>query len=286
MTTVYRSERISSSSTSPRFCLVSQCHEKQSCVILLCGVRSGMSCETPGCGRWQSASFGSTLRTLFDIFQLRASYRIVDHRERQIAPHSLCFDLSAQRLYCGFEDAIEVFDLARPGEGTRIPTTPSKKSKDGLKGIVSALAFSASFTADESFFAAGTFTPTEDNIALFSDAQREPLMYVGGGPSAGVTQVDHLPKKNQTLVLKFVQLKFNPMKPHILYAGYRGHASGLVYSWDTRSNVDQPLEIFQTLNQQQPRTNQKMRFDLDVAGRLLSIGDKVREDLYLSTGVN
>jgi hypothetical protein len=38
------------------------------------------------------------------------------------------------RLYCGFEDAIEVFDLTRPGEGTRLMTTPSKKSKDGLKG--------------------------------------------------------------------------------------------------------------------------------------------------------
>lgn len=115
----------------------------------------------------------------------------MDHRERQIAPHSLSFDPSAQRLYCGFEDAIEVFDLLRPGEGTRIPTTPSKKSKDGLKGIVSALAFSPSFTGDESFFAAGTFTPTEDNIALFSDARQEPLMYVGGGPRAGVTQVGH-----------------------------------------------------------------------------------------------
>lgn len=40
------------------------------------------------------------------------------------------------RLYCGFEDAIEVFDISRPGEGTRISTTPSKKSKDGLKGMV------------------------------------------------------------------------------------------------------------------------------------------------------
>ena len=38
------------------------------------------------------------------------------------------------RLYCGFEDAIEIFDVQRPGEGERLPTTPSKKSKDGLKG--------------------------------------------------------------------------------------------------------------------------------------------------------
>ena len=95
----------------------------------------------------------------YNIVQLRASYRIVDHRERQIAPHSLVFNLTAQklvlreylyvsfliifypRLYCGFEDAIELFDLSRPGEGTRLHTTPSKKSKDGLKGRLFRLIF-------------------------------------------------------------------------------------------------------------------------------------------------
>jgi len=153
------------------------------------------------------------------------SYKIVDHRERQIAPHSLAFNLTAQklviysppfcdfikcpcRLYCGFEDAIEVFDLSRPGEGTRLHTTPSKKSKDGLKGeillllclfsltrvfhiqgIISSLAFSPSYSLDECFYAAGSFTPTDSNIAMFSDAKEEPIMYVGGGPRAGVTQV-------------------------------------------------------------------------------------------------
>ncbi|KAF8170578.1 hypothetical protein BJ912DRAFT_861136, partial [Pholiota molesta] len=196
--------------------------------------------------------------------RLRASYKIVDHRERFIAPHSLAFNLTAQKLYCGFEDAIEVFDLSRPGEGTRISTTPNKKSKDGLKGIISALAFSPSYTAEEAFYAAGSFTPTAHNIALFSDAQAEPLMYVGGGPRAGVTQ-----------------LRFNPMQPHILYAGYRGHASGLIYSWDIRANVDAPLEIFRksssaTLTSEggTQRTNQRMHFEVDVAGRLLSVGDQ------------
>ena len=29
--------------------------------------------------------------------QLRASYRIVDHRERQIAPHSVAFNVGANR---------------------------------------------------------------------------------------------------------------------------------------------------------------------------------------------
>lgn len=80
----------------------------------------------------------------------------MDHRERQVAPHSMAFNCTATQLktfyfnpycyfdvnfyylfslYCGYEDAIEVFDFQRPGEGTKIPTTPSKKSKEGMKGI-------------------------------------------------------------------------------------------------------------------------------------------------------
>jgi len=51
------------------------------------------------------------------------------------------------------------------------------------------LAFSPSYSPDECFYAAGSFNPTESNIAMFSDAKQEPIMYVGGGPRAGVTQV-------------------------------------------------------------------------------------------------
>ena len=76
------------------------------------------------------------------------------------------------------------------------------------------------------------------------------------------------------------QLQFNPMKPHVLYAAYRGCGTGLVYSWDIRSDVDTPLEIFQVSSvakaKSDVRTNQKMRFDIDIGGRFLSIGDHVR----------
>ncbi|KAF5376708.1 hypothetical protein D9615_007827 [Tricholomella constricta] len=155
--------------------------------------------------------------------RLRASYRIVDHRERQIAPHSLAFNISAERLYCGFEDAVEVFDVNRPGEGTRLPTTPSKKSKDGLKGIISALAFVPSQGSD--MYAAGSLSPTLSNIAMFSEAHgAEPVMFVSGGPPAGVTQIN-----------------FNPARPHMMYAAYRRH--GAIYSWDIRSNVDAPVKV-------------------------------------------
>lgn len=162
-----------------------------------------------------------------------------------------------------------------------MPTTPSKKAKDGLKGIVSALAFSPSYSPDESFFAAGSFTPTTHNIAMFSDAQSDPLMYLGGGPQAGVTQVSvRCPRVHRPLAY-WRQLRFNPLRPHILYAGYRGHASGTMYSWDVRSNVDVPVEIFRTSDPDDAkpavRSNQKMYFDIDCAGRFLSTGDQVHQ---------
>ncbi|KAG1810493.1 WD40-repeat-containing domain protein [Suillus plorans] len=188
--------------------------------------------------------------------RLRASYPIIDHRERFIAPHSLAFNLTADKLYCGFEDAIEIFDIQQPGEGDRLPTTPSKKSKDGLKGIISSIAFSSSYD----YYAIGSLTPSSqamDNIALYSESSQAAIMPVGGADShSGVTQ-----------------LKFNPTKPHILYAAFRRHDA--IYAWDLRSDTSVPVKVFKAApGPRKTRTNQKIEFDIDYAGRWLSVGDQ------------
>ncbi|KAI0820143.1 WD40-repeat-containing domain protein, partial [Trametes gibbosa] len=204
--------------------------------------------------------------------RLRASYKIVDHRERQIAPHSLAFNPSANRLYCGFEDAIEVFDVNCPGEGTRLRTTPSKKSRDGLKGIISALAFAPDMSS--ALYAAGTLSPSSpssSNISLFSeDTGEAPVMFLGAedrrhGASYGVRA-------------SVSQLMFNPARPHLLYASFRRMDS--ILCWDIRSDVGQPLQIFTITpmpisgNERRPATNQRLRFDTDYGGRWLSVGDQ------------
>ncbi|KAH9851206.1 WD40-repeat-containing domain protein [Lenzites betulinus] len=206
--------------------------------------------------------------------RLRASYKIVDHRERHVAPHSLAFNPSVNRLYCGFEDAIEVFDVNRPGEGTRLHTTPSKKSRDGLKGIISALAFAPDMSSG--LYAAGTLSPsspTSSNIALFSeDTGEAPVMFLGaddrrGGAGYGVRA-------------SVSQLMFNPARPHLLYASFRRMDS--IYCWDIRADVSRPLEVFTTAptstsgeeRTRRPATNQRMRFDIDYGGRWLSVGDQ------------
>jgi len=189
--------------------------------------------------------------------QLRASYSIVDHRERQIAPHCLSFNANATKIYCGFEDAIEIFDVHRPGndEGTRLYTTPSKKTKDGLKGIISSIAFCPDQTNE--YFAAGTLTPSDFNIALFSESTGEKaLSWVGCEELRGSVS----------------QLKFNPTNPTILYASFR--RSALIYSWDLRGDTSTPLQVFQA-SELGPReiSNQKLMFDIDYAGRWLGVGD-------------
>ncbi|KAG9308106.1 hypothetical protein JVU11DRAFT_12538 [Chiua virens] len=197
--------------------------------------------------------------------RLRASYPIVDHRERYVAPHSLAFNLSGERLYCGFEDAIEVFDVQRPSEGERLPTTPSKKSKDGLKGIVSTLAFSYS----PEYYAAGSLTPashTSDNIALFNESTLESVWSIGGvaeWEKGGVTQ-----------------LLFNPTRPHILYAAFR--RSERLWSWDLRGDTSVPLCCFSrgigsNGSGNKNLTNQKLRFDVECTGRWLASGNQVGE---------
>jgi hypothetical protein len=65
------------------------------------------------------------------------------------------------------------------------------------------------------------------------------------------------------------------MKPHILYAAYRASGTGSIYSWDIRSNVDLPIEVFQAPESGIGKTNQRLRFDVDLGGRMLGVGDQV-----------
>ncbi|KAF8550970.1 hypothetical protein OG21DRAFT_1418815 [Imleria badia] len=195
--------------------------------------------------------------------RLRASYPIVDHRERYVAPHSLAFNMTVDKLYCGFEDAIEIFDVQRPGEGKRLPTTPSKKSKDGLKGIISTLAFSCS----PEYYAAGSLTPpsrVSDNIALFNESALEPVLSIGGvtgWEKGGVTQ-----------------LMFNPTRPHILYAAFR--RSERLWSWDLRGDPSVPLccfsrKVVSNESGHKNLTNQRRQFDVEGTGKWLAYGNQL-----------
>ena len=153
--------------------------------------------------------------------KLRASYPIVDHRERQIAPHCLAFNMLGTRSCssCLFGRRCTkrhrtgcIADLStrsrcltlgvralEHGSRPHHPKRAETDSKAGgsqydpllhltlTPGIISALAFSPSYDSD--FYAAGSLAATSGNIALFSGEEAVPTHYVDGGPAAGVTQV-------------------------------------------------------------------------------------------------
>ena len=95
------------------------------------------------------------------------------------------------RIYAGFDSSIEVFSVHRPGTGTRILTSPNKKSKDGMKGIISSISVSPSGTV----YAVGSLSPSVGPIAIYDTGTDEVGLYLGLGDEEqktvrrGVTQV-------------------------------------------------------------------------------------------------
>ncbi|KAG1240106.1 hypothetical protein G6F68_017986 [Rhizopus microsporus] len=55
-----------------------------------------------------------------------ASYSVIDHCERYIGPNVITFHPDGSKIYCGYENMIEIFDVHRPGnESDKIPTIPT-----------------------------------------------------------------------------------------------------------------------------------------------------------------
>ena len=75
------------------------------------------------------------------------------------------------------------------------------------------------------------------------------------------------------------------MKPHMLYASFR--RCGSIYAWDLRggSADGEPLYKYRFVQsdlsgmQDEKMTNQRLRFDIDIGGRWLGIGNQVRSFL-------
>ncbi|WWC67852.1 uncharacterized protein I206_101769 [Kwoniella pini CBS 10737] len=181
--------------------------------------------------------------------RIRASYPIIDHRERFLAPHSLAFNSSATKLYCGHENAIEVFDIASPGydQGDRLKLVYAKKEKGGQRGIISTISFCPDYSGT---FAAGTFSG-KGSVALYSeDTGSTPLAHVEGLVGGGVTQIG-----------------WHPLNPNMMFVASRRSTQIQIY--DTR-DLTAPV----TSLQRHGTSNQRLSFDVDPWGRWLSSGDE------------
>lgn len=155
----------------------------------------------------------------------------------------MAFHPSLSKLYCGCSSFIEIIDLAS-SSSTRLKTTFTKSSKDGQKGIISALAFAPGATGD--FVAAGF----DGSVGMYTE-DGELEGWLGGVEGGGVTQ-----------------LSYHPLNPALLFVASR--RSDVIQVYDLH-NPSQPLHILP----RKGRTNQRLRFDIDVWGRWLASGDEV-----------
>ena len=90
---------------------------------------------------------------------------------------------------------------------------------------------------------------------------------------------------------------FNPFQPHLLYASFR--RGDAVWCWDVRGNGARPVQILdpslptpgdvtatggteeQPARPSIPKTNQRLKFDVDICGSRLGVGDQVNQSPHL-----
>lgn len=182
--------------------------------------------------------------------RLRASYPLVDHRERMVAPHSMLFSQDGTSLYASHEGAIEIFDISRPGcPGERYKTSPKRRSRDGLKGIISTLASDPTRTG---LLAAGSFS---GQIGIYDTLASElsPQMIFHSTEHTGITQV-----------------KFHLLNERVLFTASR--RSNSIKCWDLRYAA----ACFHTFHRP-GHTNQRLSFDIDYSGLNLATGAQDRK---------
>lgn len=187
--------------------------------------------------------FASTSRQnpvhMWDAFtgELRCSYRAYDHVDELVAATCLAFSCTGEKLYCGFNKTIRIFDVANPGRCFEERSTRA----EGQPGIVSCIAVNPS---DQKIYAAGSYLKT---IAVYAEPTGNQLFRIEG-QVGGVTH----------LVFSKDGLK--------LFSG--GRKDPDIVCWDMRF----PGRVFFSVKRQVV-TNQRIYFDLDETDKFLMSGN-------------
>ncbi|CAI2175811.1 1769_t:CDS:10 [Funneliformis geosporum] len=178
---------------------------------------------------------------LWDAYtgKVRCSYTIIDHRDEVVGPNALTFNLDGSKIYCGYKNMIKIFDSHRPGrDGEDVKTTPSRKR------IISCL----SFNPDRSgLYAAGSYSQT---IGLYDESNNELCCVLQG--------------TKKEIIGDITQVQFSRDGKYLFSASRK---DDFIRCWDIRNTG----EILYKL-QRSGNTNQRLSFDIDIAGSYLVTG--------------
>ncbi|KAL6843535.1 hypothetical protein ACP4OV_026597 [Aristida adscensionis] len=170
--------------------------------------------------------------------ELRCTYRAYDAMDEIAAALSISFNSTGAKLFAGYNKAIRVFDVHRPGRD--FEQYSLSKGGDGPTGIVSSI----SFSPHNGMLAVGSYSQT---TAVYAESNMEPL-YVLHGQLGGVTQVLFSKDGNY------------------LYTG--GRKDPYILCWDLRNTVDIVYKLYRSAD----TTNQRIYFDIEPCGRHLATG--------------
>ena len=186
--------------------------------------------------------------------KLSAGYLARRHTEEIDSALSVCFSPCGTKVCGGYNRAIRVFHVDRPGSDClAIQTSPTRKSRWGLRGLLSSLAFGPAQASMGSVLAAGSYG---GRIGLFDLREYDPssslLLY---GHGTGVSQV-----------------RWSPCG-RMLFSG--GRRDGDVLCWDLRMTADQQ-DSSRLLCRfpRDARTNQRVQIDVHRSGCYLLTGGR------------
>ncbi|KAM3311117.1 hypothetical protein ACQJBY_031661 [Aegilops geniculata] len=170
--------------------------------------------------------------------ELRCTYRAYDAMDEITAALSISFNSTGSKLFAGYNKAIRVFDVHRPGRD--FEQYSLLKGGEGPTGIVSSI----SFSPQNGMLAVGSYSQT---TAVYAEGNMEPL-YVLHGQLGGVTQVLFSKDGNY------------------LYTG--GRKDPYILCWDIRNTVDIVYKLYRSCD----TTNQRVQFDIEPCGKHLATG--------------
>lgn len=249
---------------------------------------------------------------LYDAYtgKVRATYRPYNRLDEMESPTTICYANNGQQIVTGgfrTDRMLHLFDLNRPGRDSTMTFKlgKTKRSKDGQKGLVSALAVAP---VQQNLLAVGTYSP--GSIYLYDlRAQSTPVSelvvdgtcVVGHGKSHSRKRKHFVDNDDEEEggILNFsaakvqwyqsrarggvTQVEFSPDSQYLFSSSRKSNA---VLQWDLRrlssSSFCPGVAYYETCND----TNQRLAFGFDGNGESLWIGglDKCVRVYNLSTG--